>query len=361
MVFRADHVGSLLRPTQLVAARRDHRAGRVDRDDLRRIENDCIAQAVRRQEQVGLAVVTDGDFRRENWWIDFVRKIPGVAIGRSDGNAAFAGHSHVPLHVAVNGRIGWDGSILADDAARLLAMTAATAKVTLPSPTRIHFHGGDAAVAQEAYADIAAFWDDVAAFYRREIAALETVGCRYIQIDDPMMSYFVDDFHRANMLARGLDPDSTLARYVSVINACVAARGPDTRLALHICRGNARSSWVATGVYARIADIVFPELDVDALLLEYDDDRSGDFAPLKLVPDRVSVVLGLLSSKHPTLEHVDTILHRIDQATRFVPLDRLALSPQCGFASTEEGNLLNEDDQWRKLALVVEIASRVWG
>jgi 5-methyltetrahydropteroyltriglutamate--homocysteine methyltransferase len=232
----------------------------------------------------------------------------------------------------------------------------------VPSPSRIHYHGGDAAVtASGAYADLDQFWDDVAAFYRAEIAALEAAGCRHIQIDDPMMSYFVDDGHRARMAARGMDPDATLARWVAAINACIRDRGPETSLGLHICRGNARSAWVATGGYARIAEIVFPALQVDALLLEYDDDRSGDFAPLALVPDEVAVILGLISTKTAGLEDPATIRRRIAEAARVVPLERLGLSPQCGFASVLEGNLLSEADQWRKLALTVEIAQAVWG
>jgi 5-methyltetrahydropteroyltriglutamate--homocysteine methyltransferase len=331
----------------------------MPREALRAIEDEEIAALVRAQEGVGLKAVTDGEYRRENWWIDFIRGIPGIAIAQPDTASTFAG-GHVPLNVAITGKIAWSRPNAVADYAFLRSVAVAEPKITIPSPSRIHFHGGDAALAG-VYSDPGAFWDDVAAYYRAEIAALERAGCRYIQIDDPVMSYFVDDAHRARMAARGIAPDALLRRYVDVINACVAARAPSTALSLHICRGNARSSWVATGGYARIAEIVFPHLDVDAYFLEYDDDRAGDFAPLALIPRGRKVVLGLLTSKRAALEPVDALKHRIDEAARLLPLADLALSPQCGFASTEEGNLLTEQEQWRKLELCVRLADEVWG
>ncbi len=357
--FHADHVGSLLRTARLHEARKQRAAGTLSDAGLRAVEDEEIAALVRAQEGVGLKAVTDGEFRRENWWIDFVRRIPGVAITQPDAASTFAG-GHVPLNVAITGRIRWTEPNIVGDYAFLRSVAKAEPKITIPSPSRIHFHGGDAAVIG-VYGSADAFWDDVAAYYQAEIAALERAGCRYIQIDDPVMSYFVDDAHRAKMAQRGIVPDALLRRYVDAINACVARRAATTYLSLHICRGNARSSWVATGGYARIADTVFPNLDVDAYFLEYDDDRSGDFAPLALIPRGRKVVVGLLTSKRAALEPVAALKRRLDEAARLLPLADLAISPQCGFASTEDGNLLDEEDQWRKLELCVRLAEEVWG
>jgi 5-methyltetrahydropteroyltriglutamate--homocysteine methyltransferase len=357
--FHADQVGSLLRTQRLHDARKRWTAGAITRDALRAIEDAEIAALVRAQESVGLKAVTDGEYRRENWWIDFIRRIPGVAITQPDAASTFTG-GHVPLGVAITGKIRWAEPNVVGDYAFLRAAAKAEPKITIPSPSRIHFHGGDAAFAG-VYASPEAFWADVAAYYQAEITALEAAGCRYVQIDDPVMSYFVDDAHRDKMRARGIAPDAPLRKYVDVINACVAKRAPGTYLSLHICRGNARSSWVATGGYARLAETVFPNLDVDAYFLEYDDDRSGDFAPLALIPRGRKVVVGLLTSKRAALEPSDALKRRLDEAARIVPLADLALSPQCGFASTEEGNLLTEQDQWRKLELCVRLAEEVWG
>jgi 5-methyltetrahydropteroyltriglutamate--homocysteine methyltransferase len=357
--FHADQVGSLLRTQRLHEARQQWAAGALSRAALRAIEDEEIAALVRAQERVGLQAVTDGEYRRENWWIDFIRGIPGIVIAQPDIASTFAG-GHVPLNVAITDKIAWSAPNASADYTFLRSVAAAEPKITIPSPSRIHFHGGDAAFAG-VYPDPDAFWNDVAAYYRAEIVALERAGCRYVQIDDPVMSYFIDDAHRAKMEARGIVPDALLRKYVDVINACVAQRAPTTYLSLHICRGNARSSWVATGGYARIAEIVFPHLDVDAYFLEYDDDRSGDFAPLALIPRGRKVVLGLLTSKRAALEPADALKRRIDEAARLVPLADLALSPQCGFASTEEGNLLTEQEQWHKLELCVRLADEVWG
>lgn len=363
--FRADHVGSLLRPDSVKRAREAVRQGTLGADRLRAIEDEAVAAMTRRQAGIGLMAATDGEVRRQNWWIDFIRAIPGIAIEQPVAADSFApgaagAPAYVPLNVAVRDRIEWRAPVMLDDFRALARLSPVMPKLTIPSPSRIHFHAGDAVAVPGVYPDVDAFWDDVARFYRSEIRALEAAGCRYIQIDDPVMSYFVDDGHIARMKARGMEPESTLARYVEVVNACVAGRDPSTYLTLHICRGNARSTWAASGGYAKIARTVFPAIDVDALFLEYDDDRSGDFAPLAHV-GRQKVVLGLLTSKRPTLEAPAQVMARIEEAARVIPLDRLGLSPQCGFASSEEGNLVTEDDQWRKLALCVDIARQVWG
>ncbi|WP_309083019.1 5-methyltetrahydropteroyltriglutamate--homocysteine S-methyltransferase [Chelativorans sp.] len=358
--FRADQVGSLLRPPSVQAARRRWRNGEIGRDELRAAENEAIGEMVRRQEEIGLLSVTDGEVRRENWWIDFARAIPGISIEQPAVSESFAGNRHVPLNVTARERIVWREPVMAADFRDLAALTKVTPKITIPSPSRLHFHAGDGVADPAAYPDIDAFWSDVVAFYRAEIRALEEAGCRYIQLDDPVMSYFVDPRHRAHMQERGLDPDTTLSRYVEVINQAIAERRDDTLLSLHICRGNARSSWVASGGYDAIADLVFPTLKVDALFLEFDDDRSGDFGPLKKT-DGQKIMLGLLTTKTGALEDRDLILRRIDEASAVMPLEWLAVSPQCGFASTEEGNVLTEEDQWKKLKLCVDLACEVWG
>jgi 5-methyltetrahydropteroyltriglutamate--homocysteine methyltransferase len=238
---------------------------------------------------------------------------------------------------------------------------AATPKITLPSPTRMHFHGGRLNVSRDAYPEMEGFFADVAAYWRAEIAALEAAGARYIQIDDPLLTYFLSDRLRASLERQGDEPDALLDRYVALFNDCVRDRRSDTTIAVHICRGNSRSSWISEGSYDRIADAVYPHLDADSFFLEYDDERSGGFAPLARIPAGRRVVLGLVTTKHGRLENPDDLIRRIDEAARFLPHEHLAISPQCGFASVVEGNVITPDDQARKLALVVEVADRVWG
>lgn len=386
--FRADQVGSLLRPPALIAARDAHAAGRFDAAGLRAAEDAAIADVVRRQEAIGLPVVVDGEYRRENWWIDFVSRLQGVEIRDGDRNEAFVasaapgvaataphdcGHDHgesaaaddagwryVPKNVYTAARIGLAQPVMQADYRYLASVATRPAKVTLPSPTRLHFHGGRATVSRDVYPDIEAFFADVAAVYRREIAALEDAGCRYIQIDDPLLTYFISERLRDEVRQAGDDPDARLARYVQLTNDCIAQRRPDTAIGIHLCRGNSRSGWISEGGYARIAETVFGGLQADHLLLEYDDERSGDFEPLAHVPRGRRVVLGLVTTKRGTLERADDLLRRIDDAARFVDVNDLAISPQCGFASTVEGNVITDDDQWRKLARVVEVAAKVW-
>jgi 5-methyltetrahydropteroyltriglutamate--homocysteine methyltransferase len=362
LFFRADHVGSLLRPPELLDARRRSARGELD-GDLRAIEDRAIAQAVADQERVGLSVITDGEFRRENWWIDFIRRLDGVSI-QDGANPAFTSTAHVqyvPKTVRTTGKIGLRQPVLESEYRYLASLTERTVKMTLPSPSRLTFHGGRGAVSPVAYPDMEAFYADVAAAYRREIRALEDAGCRYIQIDDPITSYFVDDRMRAEVQAQGDDPDALLARFVRLINDCIAERRPATTVGVHICRGNARSAWMASGGYDRIADIVLAGLDVDHFLLEYDDERSGDFAALSRIPRGKRVVLGLVTSKRGELEDPDLLTRRVHEAARYLPLDDLGLSPQCGFASVDEGNLITVEEQWAKLRLVVQTAQRIWG
>jgi 5-methyltetrahydropteroyltriglutamate--homocysteine methyltransferase len=250
--------------------------------------------------------------------------------------------------------------ILVADFAFLAGVTKATPKITIPSPSRLHFHGGRGVVSADAYPDIEGFFADVVRAYRAEIADLEAAGCRYIQIDDPLFSYFISERLRAEIVANGERPDERLARYVRLINDCIAERRDGTAIGIHVCRGNARSAWIAEGGYERVAEQLFGSLHNDHFLLEYDDGRSGDFAPLRFMPKDKRVVLGLVTSKHGRLEERATLLRRIEEATRYVPLENLALSPQCGFASVVEGNIVTPADQWAKLQLVVDTAREVW-
>jgi 5-methyltetrahydropteroyltriglutamate--homocysteine methyltransferase len=369
--FRADHVGSLLRPKALHEARAKFAKGEIAREALRAAEDASIRDAVRQQEEAGLPVVTDGEFRRAVWWGDFIFKIKGTALGGPDDSAAFKGPGgsdpgYAPKIVLTTGKLARTAPIMEYDYACIAAANAAGGahalpKVTIPAPSRIHFHGGRAAVDATAYPDLDAFWADIVSIYRAEIAALEAQGCRYIQIDDPVMSYFLQEPMREKLKARGEDPDETLATYVRVINEMIAARRPTTNAAIHICRGNARNAWAAAGGYAKIAEIIFPHLAVDAYLLEYDDERSGDFVPLTLIPRDKKVVLGLITTKHGTLESLDLLQRRLDDAARHFPLANCAVSPQCGFASTVEGNDIEMERQWSKLRLVVDLARAVWG
>jgi 5-methyltetrahydropteroyltriglutamate--homocysteine methyltransferase len=362
--FRADHVGSLLRPHELHTARDRYARGQIDATDLRAVEDAAISDAVGAQEETGLRVVTDGEFRRENWWIDVIGRLRGVQIeeGHNPAFAETAGQEdrYVPKSVVTRSKIGWPGPILRNDFTFVADVATSTAKITLPSPSRIHFHGGRNVVSQEAYPDIEDFFADVVDVYRHEIAALEEAGCRYVQIDDPLFSYFIDERMRSEIVADGEQPDVRLARYVRLINDCIAGARPQTAIGVHVCRGNARSAWLASGGYERIAEIVLGGLDVDHFLLEYDDERSGDFQPLRFIPRGKRVVLGLVTTKRGLLEESDVLCRRVEEATKYVPLEDLALSPQCGFASTHEGNVITPHDQWAKLRLVVETARRIW-
>jgi 5-methyltetrahydropteroyltriglutamate--homocysteine methyltransferase len=364
--FRADHVGSLLRPKALHEARAKFAKGEIAREQLRAAEDAAIRDAVRMQEEVGLPVVTDGEFRRAVWWGDFIFQIAGTALGGPDDSAAFKGPGgadpgYAPKIVLTTGTLARTAPIMARDYETVAGAAAkALPKVTIPSPSRIHFHGGRDAIDKTAYPDLAGFWAELVDIYRAEIAALEALGCRYIQIDDPVMSYFLQAPMRAKLEARGEDPDETLGSYVEAVNAIIALRRPTTTVAFHICRGNARNAWAAAGGYAEIAKIIFPRLEVDTYLLEYDDERSGDFVPLQLIPRDKKVVLGLVTTKHGELESLDALRRRLDEAGRYFPLANCAVSPQCGFASTVEGNDIEYRSQVAKLKLVVDLARAVW-
>jgi 5-methyltetrahydropteroyltriglutamate--homocysteine methyltransferase len=364
--FRADHVGSLLRPRALVQARHDFAAGRIDAARLRAVEDEAIRDVVALQEDLGLRVATDGEFRRTSWHMDFIYQLGGVTrtddeivvrFRNDEGTGEF-----IAAGLAVRERVHLDKPIFADDF-RFLAEQVRTAvpKMTLPSPSMVHFRSGTAAVDRRVYPDLDEFWADLAAAYADEIRALGAVGCRYLQLDDTSLACLNDPAQRELLSARGEDPEHALLRNIRVINAAVADRPAGMRVAVHTCRGNFRSSWAAEGSYDFVAEALFGQLDVDAFFCEFDDERSGGFGPLRFVPPGKVVVLGLVTTKRGRLEDPDALKRRIDEAARYVPLDQLCLSPQCGFSSTLEGNVLNPYQEVEKLRLVVKVAHEVWG
>jgi methionine synthase II (cobalamin-independent) len=362
--FRADQVGSLLRPKRLKDARERFQRSEITRDQLRSIEDDAIRDAVRKQEAIGLQSITDGEFRRTFFHIDFLQRLQGVAVS---GGIAAKFHTRegvidfAPPRLTVTGKLRHVEDIQTSDFAFLKSLTTKTPKVTIPSPTMVHFRGGRKGIDITAYPDLDEFFEDLAQVYRDEIASLYKAGCRYIQFDDTNLAYLCDPLLREEARERGDDPAALPHAYAALINSVIDGRPADLTVAIHLCRGNMQSAWVAEGGYEPVADALFNELHVDAYFLEYDDSRSGTFEPLRFVPDDKVVVLGLVTSKSAALEPVSDIARRIDNAARFVPLERLCLSPQCGFASTAEGNLITEADQWAKLGRIVDVTRQVWG
>ncbi|MES1936739.1 5-methyltetrahydropteroyltriglutamate--homocysteine S-methyltransferase [Salinisphaera hydrothermalis] len=362
--FRAEHVGSLLRPQAVLEARQRHASGDIDADALREVEDRAIADAARKQESVGLNDVTDGEFRRAYFHLDFLKQLDGVTVTggiAANKSAKASDDGFTPPQLSVTGKLSHARPIQVADYEFLASQAHATPKVSIPSPTMVHFRGGRAAIDIEAYPEMDAFFDDLAACYRDEIDALYRAGCRYIQLDDTNLAYLCDPDMRAAAKERGEDPNTLPKQYAELINAALAGRPDDLTVGIHLCRGNYRSTWFAQGGYEPVAEVLFNELAVDTYFLEYDDERSGDFAPLRHVPNNKNVVLGLVSSKTPELEPMDALAKRIDEAAAYVDLEQLCLSPQCGFSSTVEGNALTEDDQWAKLERVVETSRQVWG
>ena len=364
--FRADHVGSLLRPPEVLAARADHAAGRIDAAALRAVEDAAVRDLVRMQEDVGLRSATDGEVRRTSWHMDFIYQLGGVRAGDEMMEVAFRDeHGELSFEapaLVIDERITLPHTIFGDDFAMLAATTTtATPKLTIPSPSMVHYRGGPAALDPAVYPDVDRFWDDLSAAYARQVAAVADLGCTYLQFDDTSFAYLNDPEQRALLAARGDDAEHQHLRYIAQVNAALAGRPEGLTVTTHMCRGNFRSSWVAEGGYDFVAEALFGELAVDGFFLEYDDQRSGGFEPLRFVPPGKQVVLGLVTTKRPQLESKDDLKRRIDEAARYVPLDQLCLSPQCGFSSTVEGNALTRDDQVAKLRLIVEVAEEVWG
>jgi 5-methyltetrahydropteroyltriglutamate--homocysteine methyltransferase len=362
--FRADHVGSFLRPLALLEARARFGKGEITREALRTSEDSAIADIIRFQEDLGLEGISDGEFRRAYFHVDFLEQLAGVeakggiqvSFRSSTGTVDFS-----PPVMQVTGKVRHLRPIQLEDFRFLRAHTSRRPKVTIPSPTMLHFRGGRGAISQDAYPELEAFYADVAAAYRAELKSLADAGCRYVQLDDTNLAYLCDEKMREGARRRGDDPDALPRRYVRLINAAIADRPADMTVCVHLCRGNFKSAWAAEGGYEPVAQVLFEELDVNGYFLEYDDARSGDFAPLRFLPHDKSVVLGLVTTKLDRLESRDAIKRRIDEAARYAPLEQLCLSPQCGFSSTVHGNQIAREAQAAKLRLVVETAREVWG
>ncbi|RUR31099.1 cobalamin-independent methionine synthase II family protein [Vreelandella nanhaiensis] len=361
--FPADVVGSLLRPTSIKNARLAHQTGELDARGLRRVEDDAIAHAVKSQCQCGLKVVTDGEFRRAWWHFDFFEGLKGVEGYDAEQGIQFTGVQTKSRNVRVTGKLGFGNHPMLEDF-KFLASVAegAMPKMTIPSPSVLHFRGGRGVVSKEAYPNINDFFADLANVYKEAISAFYAAGCRYLQLDDTVWAYLCSQEQRALVVERGEDPDHLAHVYAQVINQALEDKPHDLVVGMHVCRGNFRSTWISEGGYEPVAELLFGSINIDAFFLEYDSDRAGDFEPLRFIkPGHQKVVLGLVTTKTGELEDPDTIKTRIFEAARFVPLEQLCLSTQCGFASTEEGNSLTEAQQQAKLELVVQVARDVWG
>jgi len=364
--FRADQVGSLIRPAALIEARKAAEEGKLSVEELRRIQEGAIRDVVRMQEDIGLRSITDGEYNRTWWQRDFLLKLDNVTQAPSRIAVRFHTAEGVtersPASLTVAGKLGRPHPIFVDDFAFLKSVTRQTPKVTVPSPTVLHFRGGRQAVDARAYPDIAEFYADLAGVYRAEIADLAAAGCRYLQIDEVNLAYLCDPALRADVANIGEDPASLPRTYAKLLNDTIAGRPRDMVVCMHLCRGNFAGSWVAEGGYEPIADLLFNEIGVDGYFLEYDSARAGGFEPLRFLPKgNKIVVVGLITSKSGTLEKKEDVKKRLMEAAKFAPLEQLALSPQCGFASTEEGNVLTEEQQWAKMREVVELAEEIWG
>jgi 5-methyltetrahydropteroyltriglutamate--homocysteine methyltransferase len=364
--FRADHVGSFLRPERLREARERFAAGHLAAGELHGIEDECIREVVRAQEHVGLKGITDGEFRRTYFHVDFLERLEGVetrygefvsTFRKSDGTEV--GFKPPTMHVG--SKVRWVGPIQGPDFDFLTSVTTRMPKVCIPAPSMLHFRGGREAISEAVYPRMEEFYDDLTAAYRAEVGDLAARGCRYLQFDDTNLAYLCDPDIRARTKARGDDPDALTRLYCRLVNESIRERPADMTITVHLCRGNFKSAWVAQGGYEPVAEILLNEMKINGFFLEYDDERSGDFAPLRFAPKSAIIVLGLMSSKRAEAEPKDVIKRRIDEAAKYVPLEQCALSHQCGFSSTVHGNDLGEPDQWIKLARLVEIAEAVWG
>jgi 5-methyltetrahydropteroyltriglutamate--homocysteine methyltransferase len=365
--FRADHVGSLLRPQRLLDAREEAAAGRIDAAELRAIEDDAIREAVRKQEESGLQSATDGELRRTSWHMDFIYQLDGITheaghiairFVNDEGEIEFT-----PAALHIERRLGVSKTIFGEDF-EFLRETVRTAvpKLTIPSPSMVHYRGGKAAIDPSVYPELDAFWADLVAAYREQVRRLGELGCTYLQFDDTSLAYINDPHQREYVASIGGDPERQHLEYIRHINEALAGLPEGMSVTTHACRGNFRSSWAAEGSWDFVAEALLNELEVDGFFMEWDDERSGGFEPLRFLPkgDK-QVVLGLVTTKKGALESRDDLLRRIEEAAFHAPIEQLCLSPQCGFSSTVEGNALSEEEQWAKLRLVVEVANEVWG
>jgi methionine synthase II (cobalamin-independent) len=363
--FRADHVGSLIRPDALIEARGAAEKGELPPEELVRIQHDAIRGVVRLQEDIGLKLVTDGEYNRHSWQRDFLLKIGNVKPMASKLTVRFHSASgtrdHSPPSLQVVGKLSRPAGIFVDDFKFLATVAKVTPKLTIPSPTIVHFRGGREAIDAQAYPQMDAFYDDLAGVYRAEIRDLAAAGCRYLQIDEVNLAYLCDPELRRQVANIGEDPATLPQTYAKLLNAAIAGRPADMTVCMHLCRGNFAGAWIADGGYELIAELLFNEIAVDGYFLEYDSPRAGGFAPLRFLPKGKIAVLGLVTTKSPQLETKDELRRRIDEASRYAPLEQLALSPQCGFSSGIGGNAMTVEDEIKKLELVVETARDVWG
>ena len=359
--FRADQVGSLLRTQPLKEARARRQRGEISAAELRAVEDREIEQVIREQEAAGLEAVTDGEFRRSWWHFDFLKGLDGVEGYTTDQGIQFQGVQTRAEGVRVTGKVGFSGHPMLEHFRFLKAHARVVPKMTIPSPSVLHFRGGRGGISREVYPDLDAFFDDLTRAYAQAVRAFADAGCRYLQLDDTVWGYLCSAEQREQARQRGDDPTRLPAIYARMINTAIQGRPADMTITTHVCRGNFRSTWISEGGYESVAETLLGTVNVDGYFLEYDTERAGGFEPLRFLPKgKKRVVLGLITSKSGTLENTDAVKRRIDEATRFIDLDQLCLSPQCGFASTEEGNVLTEEEQWAKLRLIVEVANEVW-
>jgi len=359
--FRADHVGSLLRTAPLKAARSKFAQGAITPARLKEIEDSEIEKVIKKQQDIGLKLATDGEFRRSWWHFDFFRGLDGVTFHTTDHGIQFQGVQTKAEAIRITGKVGFSGHPMLEHFKFLKRHTRVVPKMTIPAPSTFHFRQGRAAISKEVYPDLDPFFDDLAMAYRGAIRAFYDAGCRYLQLDDTAWSMMCDPNERAQSKARGDDPEALPKRYARLTNAALEGKPADMAVTMHSCRGNFRSTFIASGGYEFVAEQLLGHTGLDGYFLEYDSDRAGGFEPLRFFPkSKKQLVLGLVTSKSGTLENKDDIKRRIDEATKYIALDQLCLSPQCGFASTEEGNVLAEDEQWAKLRMIVEIADEIW-
>ncbi len=365
--FRADHVGSLLRPPYLLRAREEHAAGRLDAAALRETEDRAVLEVIELQREAGLRSATDGEFRRGSWHMDFIYALHGISRASDNLTVHFRNPDgeldFTPAALRVDGRIGLSETIFGDDFAFLRDHVGdgVTPKLTIPSPSMVHYRGGAASIDPDVYSSVEEFWADLTAAYREQVRRVHDLGCRYLQLDDTSLAYLNDPAQRAAMADRGEDAEHLHEAYIRHLNEALAGRPAGLTVTTHMCRGNFRSSWAAEGGYDFVAEALFGQLDVDGFFLEYDDERSGGFGPLRHVPPGKMVVLGLVTTKRGELESKDVLRRRLDEASAYVGLEQVCISPQCGFSSTFEGNALSVDQEKAKLALLVELAEEVWG
>jgi methionine synthase II (cobalamin-independent) len=366
--FRADHVGSLLRPPALTRARAEFKAGRIDGDELRSVEDEAILDVMALQRDAGLQTVTDGEFRRTSWHMDFIYALDGIEqVSGESIHVQFRSDEgefdYAPPAMRVAGTVALPETIFADafTFVRDNAQAGQTPKLTIPSPSMVHYRGGNSSLDSSVYPDPDTFWDDLTAAYAAQVRGVYELGCRYLQLDDTSLAYVNDPAQRAHIQEIGGDPDHLHEQYIANLNRALADKPEDLVITTHLCRGNNQSMWAAEGGYDFVAEALFGDLNVNGYFLEFDDARSGGFEPLRFVPAGKHVVLGLVTTKRPELEDRDLLKRRIEEASQYVDIDQVCLSPQCGFSSTEEGNRLSIDEERAKLELIVEVAEEVWG